>query len=215
MVKSFSLTDTPNIVNYDHEDISVTKPVNQVNQVYDKKLATKLMGKLLLQVEDKGRIWYVNPGDSKRYEVTFANALPLFEKLSLGISNKDLNQISENKYTTLGNRLKGKLLLQVEDKGRIWYIDLKGMKHEVTWDNLMDLFTKLSLGITNKDLNKITKVDIQIDVSLDTDGDGLTDTQEAIYGTDPNNPDTDGDGYLDGDEVKHGYDPTIAGDARL
>jgi hypothetical protein len=89
------------------------------------------------------------------------------------------------------------------------------MKHEVTWDNLMDLFTKLSLGITNKDLNKITKVDIQIDVSLDTDGDGLTDTQEAIYGTDPNNPDTDGDGYLDGDEVKHGYDPTIAGDARL
>ena len=155
MVKSFSLTDTPNIVNYDHEDISVTKPVNQVNQVYDKKLATKLMGKLLLQVEDKGRIWYVNPGDSKRYEVTFANALPLFEKLSLGISNKDLNQISENKYTTLGNRLKGKLLLQVEDKGRIWYRDLKGMKHEVTWDNLMDLFTKLSLGITNANLDKI------------------------------------------------------------
>jgi len=185
------------------------------NDIVTQLAPTRLKGQLLLAVEDKGRIWYVNPDDSKRYEVTFANALPLFEKLSLGISNKDLNQISETKSTTLGNRLKGKLLLQVEDRGRIWYIDLKGMKHEVTWDNLMDLFTKLSLGITNKDLNKITKVDIQIDVSLDTDGDGLTDTQEAIYGTDPNNPDTDGDGYLDGDEVKHGYGPTIAGDARL
>jgi len=126
----------------------------------DNNLSNKLKGHLLLQVEDKGRIWYVNPGDLKRYEATFANALPLFEKLSLGISNKDLNQISETKSTTLGNRLKGKLLLQVEDKGRIWYIDLKGIKHEVTWDNLMDLFTKLSLGISNKDLNKITKVDI-------------------------------------------------------
>ncbi len=34
----------------------------------------------------------------------------------------------------------------------------------------------------------------------DTDGDGLTDAQEATFGTDPNNPDTDGDGL--GDEVE-------------
>ncbi|HJQ04930.1 MAG TPA: binary toxin-like calcium binding domain-containing protein [Nocardioides sp.] len=35
----------------------------------------------------------------------------------------------------------------------------------------------------------------------DTDGDGLTDAQEAQLGTDPNNPDTDGDGLNDGTEV--------------
>lgn len=39
-------------------------------------------------------------------------------------------------------------------------------------------------------------------VSLDTDHDGLTDTEEQSYGTDPRNPDTDGDGLTDGDEVK-------------
>ncbi|NUM56507.1 MAG: PQQ-dependent sugar dehydrogenase [Candidatus Hydrogenedentes bacterium] len=42
----------------------------------------------------------------------------------------------------------------------------------------------------------------------DTDGDGLTDSQEATAGTNPNNPDTDGDGLNDGPEVlTHGTDP--------
>lgn len=41
----------------------------------------------------------------------------------------------------------------------------------------------------------------------DRDGDGLSDAEEYLYGTDPNNPDTDGDGYSDGVEVAAGYDP--------
>jgi len=36
----------------------------------------------------------------------------------------------------------------------------------------------------------------------DTDGDGLTNSEEAQLGTDPLNPDTDGDGLGDGEEVK-------------
>ena len=71
---------------------------------------------------------------------------------------------------------------------------------------------------------------VQPELPIDTDGDGLTDEEESvlgtnekepdsdwdglsdrdeveIYQTDPWNPDTDGDGYLDGDEVEHGYDP--------
>ena len=36
---------------------------------------------------------------------------------------------------------------------------------------------------------------------LDTDGDGLTDTQEASYGTNPSLPDTDSDTLTDGQEV--------------
>ncbi|MCL2634454.1 MAG: thrombospondin type 3 repeat-containing protein [Oscillospiraceae bacterium] len=42
----------------------------------------------------------------------------------------------------------------------------------------------------------------------DTDGDGLTDYEEIfVYFTDPLNPDTDGDGVWDGDEIKLGLDP--------
>ncbi|HET8574625.1 MAG TPA: hypothetical protein VFM02_00430 [Candidatus Paceibacterota bacterium] len=45
----------------------------------------------------------------------------------------------------------------------------------------------------------------------DTDGDGLKDWQEILWGTDPKNPDTDGDGTPDGEEVKENRDPTIPG----
>lgn len=41
----------------------------------------------------------------------------------------------------------------------------------------------------------------------DADSDGLTDSEEALYGTDPQAYDSDGDGYGDGAEVRSGYDP--------
>ena len=44
----------------------------------------------------------------------------------------------------------------------------------------------------------------------DADGDGLSDTLEAEYGTDPDEPDTDGDGFLDGVEVDEGTNPLYA-----
>jgi hypothetical protein len=44
---------------------------------------------------------------------------------------------------------------------------------------------------------------------LDSDGDGLTDIEEADLGTDPNAADTDGDTLSDGDEVELGTDPTL------
>lgn len=42
---------------------------------------------------------------------------------------------------------------------------------------------------------------------VDTDGDGLSDTDEAAAGTDPSKPDSDGDGISDGQEVADGTDP--------
>ncbi len=47
---------------------------------------------------------------------------------------------------------------------------------------------------------------------VDTDGDGLTDAQEAEYGTSPEVADSDGDGWSDGAEVRAGTSPRDSGD---
>jgi PKD repeat protein len=49
---------------------------------------------------------------------------------------------------------------------------------------------------------------VTVTSSVDSDGDGLTDAQEQILGTDPHNPDTNGDGISDGLAVLLGISPT-------
>jgi parallel beta-helix repeat protein len=127
----------------------------------DAKLALKLAGRLLLQVEKGGVVWYVNPGDNKRYLVTTDNALSLFRSLSLGISELNLAKIPTKESglkgdTALRKKLAGKLLLRVEKAGNIVYVDYNGYRHDVTKDNLMSLFRSLSLGISNANIYKIT-----------------------------------------------------------
>src|SRR3990167_7739848 len=51
--------------------------------------------------------------------------------------------------------------------------------------------------------------------SKDTDEDGLTDSEEAVYQTNVNMKDTDGDNYYDGAEVAAGFDPAKGSGAKL
>ena len=46
-------------------------------------------------------------------------------------------------------------------------------------------------------------------VTVDRDQDGLSNKEEMLYGTDPDNRDTDGDGFSDGVEIQNGYDPLV------
>ncbi len=48
----------------------------------------------------------------------------------------------------------------------------------------------------------------------DTDGDGLTDSEEIELGTDTRSSDTDGDGFSDPDELNDGTDPLLASSFR-
>lgn len=61
-------------------------------------------------------------------------------------------------------------------------------------------------GGPNNENNGENNEDNNVDAP-DSDGDGLSDDDEAAAGTDPNNPDSDGDGISDGDEVGLGTDP--------
>jgi len=125
-------------------------------------LAARLKGKILLQVEGVGEAWYLNPADGKRYYMKDGTtAYQMMRSFGLGITNADLAKIpqegEENNYPSFVNKLKGKILLQVESVGEAWYINPKTgyrhyMKDGAAAYNLMRYY---SLGITNKDLEKI------------------------------------------------------------
>jgi autotransporter-associated beta strand protein len=54
-------------------------------------------------------------------------------------------------------------------------------------------------------------VNVVLDPTIDTDGDGLTDVQEIALGSNPLFADTDGDGVNDGSELAGGTDPNVLG----
>ncbi len=63
----------------------------------DAAFAKKQAGKILLQVESKGEAWYINPDNNKRYFLGRpADAFNVMRSLGLGISNSDLNKITES-----------------------------------------------------------------------------------------------------------------------
>ncbi len=61
------------------------------------ELATKLKGKILLQTEQNGEAWYINPANEKKYYMGRpVDAFSLMRELGVGITNQDLNKIEVN-----------------------------------------------------------------------------------------------------------------------
>ena len=126
-------------------------------------LGTRLSGKILLQVEDHGKAWYVSAdNDNQRiYLGSPAEAHCLMKTLGLGISNNDLNRYLNTNNNKFPARLSGKILLAVEKNGEAYYINpdnLKGYYLGRPIDALK-LMRELSLGITNTNLNTIPVLD--------------------------------------------------------
>jgi hypothetical protein len=111
--------------------------------------------------------------------------------------------LAKNKSASLTNRLKGKILLQVESVGEAWYVNpTDGMKYYLQNGAVAyEALKKFGAGISNVDIAKIP-IGVEKRFSdVDTDGDGLANQLEEGLKTDANKADTDGDGISDGKEV--------------
>ena len=91
---------------------------------------------------------------------------------------------------------------------------------EATVDNLEDVLTSLNYASLQRALKLKRLIAMNRnalsrngEVLVDSDGDGLSDEQEAEIGTDPTLVDTDYDGISDGVEVKMGLKPAVIVDA--
>ncbi|MBT8283734.1 MAG: gliding motility-associated C-terminal domain-containing protein, partial [Muriicola sp.] len=122
------------------------------------------------------------------------------------------NSINGPTSLDLDNQLNG------EDEG-FWSIttDPSGGAIVIDGQNSVDFegqpagvyeFTFTTTGAQPPCPNDSVSISITVtDCAEDSDNDGLTDGQEGILGTDPNDPDTDDDGLEDGEEVLNGSDP--------
>ena len=103
------------------------------------------------------------------------------------------------------------LSLLKDDQGR-FYLPRQGynnigllksnQEYAIKVDNNVDL--QINSGQEEMDNSQIFDAENE---EQDFDQDGLTNSQEDYYYTDPLNSDTDNDGYLDGEEVAAGYSP--------
>ena len=117
--------------------------------------ASNLTGRILLQVEDKGQAWYVNPINNERYYLGRPDdAFNVMRSLGLGASNSDISAFLRQQAP---KRLAGRILLQVEDKGQAYYIDPVTLKLNYLGRpaDAFNVMRSLGLGITNNDLQKI------------------------------------------------------------
>jgi len=81
------------------EVLSGFSPIGLERQTFDNSLVNRLRGRILLQVEELGQAWYINPVDGLRYYMKNGNAAyQIMRFLSLGITNDDLRKIDVGSF---------------------------------------------------------------------------------------------------------------------
>lgn len=135
----------------------------------DPMLIRRLNGRILLQDEEHGEAWWLDPVvQARRYLGRPDDAFALMREQGLGITNRDLSKIPISGGNSLNqtmapidpvlvNRLRGRILLQVEEHGEAWYVNpVDGLRYYLGRPaDAFALMRSLGLGISNADLNRI------------------------------------------------------------
>ena len=136
-------------------------------------LKSRLAGKILLQVQDHGEAWYVDPLDLKRYYLGRpADAFDIMRSAGLGIRHGILSKVPP--------RLAGRILIDVDDHGRAYYVDPDNLEAYYLGRpaDALDIMRRSGLGITDADIDRIAVGQVTIKpVSPEKPPVGLSETQ--------------------------------------
>ncbi len=120
-------------------------------------LGEQLKGRILLQVEEHGEAWYVNPDTKKRHFLGRPDdAFNLMRQLGIGISEADY--YSFNNYAP--QRLSGKILLRVHANGEAYYVNPVDLRMHFLGRpaDAFHVMRTLGLGISNSNLARINEL---------------------------------------------------------
>ncbi|MBD3247848.1 hypothetical protein GF382_00990 [Candidatus Falkowbacteria bacterium] len=93
-------------------------PTGDGKIITDTSFAKKHLGKIFLQVENKGEAWYIDPDNAERYYLGRPmDAFNIMRDLGLGITDQDLDKISEGDINNLEQEIaeapEGSILIDV------------------------------------------------------------------------------------------------------
>lgn len=131
----------------------------------DAELEDTVKGRILLQVEEHGEAWYVDPATSRAaFLGRPADAFKVMRNFGMGITNKNLDLIpeegSDQEGGALAKRLAGRILLQVEENGEAWYVDPVSLQR-IYLGRPIDAFNIMhdkGMGISNENLDKLSGI---------------------------------------------------------
>jgi len=122
-------------------------------------LFNRVKGRILLQVEQHGEAWYVDPETRAGYYMKDGEtAYEMMRSFGLGVSEVDYAQMISGNSGMI-NRLRGRIILRVEEHGEAYYIHPEtGALHYLRDGNeAYRIMRELSLGVTDSDLKRVSR----------------------------------------------------------
>lgn len=127
-------------------------------------LAKRLAGRLVLQVESVGEMWYIDP---KTLKAVFVGSLNDIDRLkteyAITVSDRDLARITLRNQkivdSTYSRKMAGRLLLQ-SSNGKLWYVspvDLRRYEVSSGIEGVRDLWRQ-AIGISQKNFAQLGQV---------------------------------------------------------
>lgn len=118
-------------------------------------LTNRLLGRILLQVEEKGQAWYVEPiSKEKHFMGRPVDAFSMMRRFGLGISETNFAKFQKS---GVPKQFAGRIFLRVQTHGEAYYVNPVDMKMYYLGRpaDAFRIMQELALGISNINLRQI------------------------------------------------------------
>lgn len=125
------------------------------------QLTNRLVGRILLQVENHGQAWYLEPTGKERHFMGRPNdAFDMMRRFGLGISEVNFNKFQEDGVPA---RFAGRIFLRTEANGEAYYINPVDMQMNYLGRpaDAFRIMRELALGINNTNIRQIQVAEVE------------------------------------------------------
>lgn len=160
-------TNEEDVEGISDEELLEPEPSELPEEAEDSELTKKMYGKMLLDVEGNGEVYYVDPvTGGKEYLANGFSAYRLLERRALGITEDNFAKLIQGdakedssvcEESEMGKRLQGRIVLRVEKNGEAYWINPNNCRayYTGTYDAAYRLMKNYSLGIKKQLLAKV------------------------------------------------------------